>query len=221
MIAGIKTIAVVAVAGMLCWVLWDAHLLLRDTRVTINLADPVLANVNTAAQQGAEAVEKFNDLADVESTKIEASTEELRKTERASRAMIDSLRKVFIDIHQTVIPQFTGDLHQLMEQASTTVAELQPVIATLGKDADALAVTLNDPNIAILIANLADATAGLDADTKQLRLLLESGTATAEDVRQVADSMRAKYLKARNLYYAIAGELLSKGSEVMQFLLKK
>jgi hypothetical protein len=210
----LKTAAILAVAGFLCWVLWDAHLMLRETRNTIKLADPVLGNVNSAAEAGAAAVAKLNALADVESGKIAASTEELRKTERATRASIDSLRQVFLDIHQVVIPQVTTDLHQLLLNANSAVAQLQPVIATLGKDADALAVTLNDPNIPKTIANLRDTTADLDADTKQLKVLLESGTATAEDVRQVADQVRAQYLKARNLYYAVASFLLQKAWEV-------
>jgi hypothetical protein len=110
--------------------------------------------------------------------------------------------------------QATVTLAQASTDLHATLLELQPSL-------DALAKQLGDPAIAQTLKNLETSSANLSTDTEQLGMLLKSASATAEDVRLVADSVREKYLKTRNLAYALFRELLTVGSQGIQFLMKK
>jgi hypothetical protein len=193
----LKTIALLAVAGMLCWVLWDAHLLLRDARTTLTLADPVLGNLNATSQGMAAALVKVNALADVESGKIAASTEELRKTERATRAGIDSLRQVFIDIHQNVVPQVTATIAHLDTNQAALMNQLTPTLENASKTSAALARDLADPAIPETLHHVDEISAHTAAGTANLE-------ATTADLKAVADKFREVYTKpGRNTWETI------------------
>ena len=124
-------------------------------------------------------------------------------------AAVGHLNTVAVHLDE-LVQSGTGTTQQL----TATVQEFQRAIA----DVDGLVA---DPKIRETIANLAAATNDLDASIRQLNEMLKSGTATAQDVQAVADKVREQYTKARNLYYAIFKELLSIGSEGVQFVLKK
>jgi uncharacterized phage infection (PIP) family protein YhgE len=200
----LKTVAALAVAALLCWVLWDAHLLLRDARAALDRADPALASLNAAAQQAAEAIAKFNSLANVESAKIQATTEELRKTERATRAGIDSLRQVFIDLHQRLLPQVEQTIaHADASQAQITAGalaileELKPSLENLQNASAAAARDLADPAIPEALHHVDETSAHVAASTANL----EGATA---DVKAVADKFREVYTKpGRNTWETV------------------
>lgn len=123
---------------------------------------------------------------------------------------------VLVDSGNKLLVQETADLHLLATTANDTVASLQPVIVQLGKDADALAVTLNDPHIPEMIANLDAASRELAESAKQLTAMLESGKATAQDVQKVADKVAYEYTKTKNLAWALFKELLGLSAQGAQ-----
>lgn len=101
-----------------------------------------------------------------------------------------------------------------MQELTSTVAQFRVAIANVDK-------LTTDPKIHELFESLALTVADIDTSVKQLNVMLLSATATAQDVQAIADKIREQYMKARNLYYAIAKELLGIGSQGIQFWLKK
>lgn len=205
----------------LCWTLEEAHALLVDTRAAVRQIQPILQNANDATERIRDLSATFNEAAQAETGKLQASTEELRKTERSSRAAIDSFRQILISVRQDSLPRLNlalDDLDkselQIAANFSETLQHAEPLLDNLSADAA-------DPHVKEAIANLDAAAHDLDADLAQLRLILESGTATARDVQAVADKVAEQYTKARNLYYSVFKELLGIGSQGIQFWLKK
>lgn len=117
------------------------------------------------------------------------------------------------------------DTDAAVKQAAVTLARASDDLHDSVLDLHTLAASLNadlaDPHLKNTFAELDATMSNLAADTAQLKLLLESGTATAEDVRRVADKIAEEYTKAKNLYYAVFKEVLSVGSQGVQFFLKK
>jgi len=204
-----------------CWFIYEAHALVVDARESVRSAGAGLRNVSDAALQVSEMAGKLNIAADAETEKLQASVEELRKTERATRAAIDSLRQIFIDVHQQSLPKLNLALDDLdkgeLQVASDFSEQMKHVTPVL----DQLAADVGDPQIKAAIANLAASSADLDRDLAQLQPMLVSTTATAQDVQRVADKVAAEYTKTRNLAYALFKELLGLGAQGVQFFLKK
>ena len=211
-----------------CLFLWQARALTIDAQTAVGVAQqrlidlkPVMDNADKATVNLAQASVTFNSAAGAETAKLQASTEELRKTEYATRRAIDSLRQIFIDVHLESLPKLNKALDdadqgevQAVQRFTELVAHAQPLL-------DAATADLADPRLKEMIANLDQATAQLAADLAELKKMLESGSATAADIQRVADKVADEYTKTRNLAYAIFKELLSVGSEGVQFFLKK
>jgi hypothetical protein len=113
------------------------------------------------------------------------------------------------------------DLDGLVKSGTATTAELQGAVKTFQGAIGDLDKIITDPSIKMTLNGLAAATLDLDTSIKQLNLMLQSGTATALDIQRVADKVAEQYTKARNLYYALFKEVLSIGSQGVQFILKK
>lgn len=162
---------------------------------------------------------------------------ELQEAEKAAAGASDLFRHTDITLngpkgHPGLIPQLTtvtikagaavdhldlaiqhldtaiSNLNALMLEGTATVAQLQSAVGTFNQSIKDLDAVITDPQIKIMLANLANASATMTADLEQLGKLLASGTATAEDVRMVADKYRQDYLKARNMAWALFKELL-------------
>jgi hypothetical protein len=173
----------------------------------------------------------------------ENSNREFTEVEKATTAVKNLADHTDITLngpkgHPGLIPQLTmlvAKGQTAMDDLDKGIRDLDDVTVSARQEIDEIGLAtreltlvethldslVTDPHIREELSELVDVTKDIDADVKQANTLLVSTTATAEDVRAVADDLRAKYLKARNLYYAIAKELLGLGSEGMQFFLKK
>lgn len=98
-----------------------------------------------------------------------------------------------------------------MQDIQTATKELQQTVADLD-------LLVTDPNIKAELAELLQVTKDIDVTAKQANALLASGTASAEDVRQIMDHLREQYTKARNIWYAILKELLGLGYQTRGLL---
>ena len=226
MIDWLKAIAFMAVCGFLSLILWDLH---RESP----LIHAALYNVASASY----------DLKQNSGLELQ----ETRKTTAAAKEFFDRTQWALDGRpgHPGLIPQATilvvkaqpavdnlnagivrlnlaaEHLDKLITTGTATMAELQGAVGAFHQSITDLDSVITDPKIRIALDNLAGITADLDASIKQLDEMLKSATATAQDVQAVADKVREQYTKAKNLYYAIFKELLSIGSEGIQFVLKK
>lgn len=202
--------------------------------------------IQKALWNTSQATWKVNKAADAE---IAHFNNQLQETEKATNAVkrffdetgcsLNGCRGLFGRKEvKGLLPQATSLLAKVqysMETLDVVIKHLDEVVVSTKGEVDSLHVATDnlaksisdldgiiaDPRIKEELAELLQLTKDIDEDSKQLGLLLKSGTATAEDIRMVADKIREQYLKARNLYYAIAKELLGIGSEGVQFFLKK
>lgn len=202
--------------------------------------------IQKALWNTSQATWKVNKAADAE---IEHFNNQLQETQKATDAVKRFFQETGCSLNgcpglfgrkpvKGLLPQATSLLARVqysVETLDTVIRHLDDVVVSTKGEVDSLHVATDnlakaiqdldgivaDPRIKEELAELLQLTKDIDEDSKQLDLLLKSGTATAEDVRMVADKIREQYLKARNLYYAIAKELLGIGSEGVQFFLKK
>lgn len=140
---------------------------------------------------------------------------------------LPSLRQLIIS-SQTAMNALGLAIQQQNAALLTSQQDLQANLQGMLKVTNKLQATLTnidavvaDPALKASIADLQQTISDIDKDVKQINIMLTSATATAQDVQAVADNLRAQYLKARNLYFAIAEKLLGLGSEAVQFWLKK
>jgi hypothetical protein len=174
----IKLVCIVALTFCCCLMMLEIRALARDVRVSIRLSDSVLANLNDTSRELRVAT-------GAETAKLQATTEEARKTERAFRAGIDSLRQVFIDVHEQVVPGLTktvtdldADQNRVTEQALQTIESLKPSLDALAVASAAAASHLSDPAIGETLANI-ESTSG-------------SAAGIARDARESADMLEAR-----------------------------
>lgn len=117
------------------------------------------------------------------------------------------------------------DTDAAAKQAAVTLERASEDLHQSARDLHTLASTLDadlaDPHLKDSFAELDRLLAAVAEDAAQVKLLLVSSTATSEDVRRVADKFAEEYTKAQNLYYAIFKEVLTVGSQGVQFFLKK
>jgi hypothetical protein len=216
---------VIATLGSLCAGGWYERHLLHDT----------LWNVRAASWNLSETSKVLKDNSTETSTmekKILGETSEFIK--------LTNVQVYGKGGHPGLVPQ----IRMLIEKSSIAMDDLDTAIKGLGElnidvrseiaairaATDELTGSIRDlrafghaenPKLNTMMDELLLTVRNIDADVRQLHELEASITATAEDVQQVADKIRAEYMKARNLYYAVAKELLGLGSEAVQFWLKK
>lgn len=131
-------------------------------------------------------------------------------TVKAQNAM-DSLDKAIKNLNNLegdIRGEITA-IHLATDQLTGAVIDLREFGKAENPKVDGL---LDQLNIAVMELNM---------NLKQADALLVSGTATAEDIQAIADKIKEQYMKARNLYYALAKELLGVGSQGIQFFLRK
>lgn len=180
----------------------------RETVETLTLVKQAAGNANTASSQLAGAAEE-------QRVYWNKTGLETYKTAAAARLLIvrtdKSLNDKLIPQIQMEIEGTRVDLHEAIVDSNRLMARATDLVT----HADGI---LTDPNLRQMIANLAEATHDLDISIKQLNSMLVSTTATAEDVRKVADKVAEQYTKARNLYYALLKELLNMGGSAAQMI---
>jgi len=194
-----------------CIVLWDVHGLIRDARVTIRGADPILGNINQAAADLSGMTKVAGSAMAAETGKIDVTIDEARKDGRASRAALDSFRQVLIDVHQQVVPQAMQTLQHFDSNESLLMEELKPPIFNLNRGAAALADAASDPSIKLSLANAADATGSGALAMKHLEGITLDG-------QQVADQFRTTYLKPQKFAWALLKELIGLGGSMAQMV---
>lgn len=211
----VKAVCFVTLTVFACLLLWSGRAMVQESR----------ADLKDLHGRTVQAIDKVNSFEDAEKTHL---ANELKEVQKATAGISDLARHSDFTLngtkeHPGVLPalalvlqntnklvvQETGDIHALSESADTTIKDLQPVILQLGKDADALAVTLNDPNIKVMIGNMAASSADLQAASAELTSMLRHGDATAADIQKVADKVAYEYTKTKNLAYALFKELLT------------
>jgi len=202
-----------------------------------HLAMEARSDLATLTQQASVSLTQFNATEKQSSAKLEAEQKELLKITGALKLLIDTTNvKLFgrdlrhglfgqaqsvLDSGNTLLvdadfatKQAAETLAQASEDLHATVLELKPSLEALAKD-------LADPALPETIHHLDETSANLAADTAELQRMLESGTATAQDIQRVADKVADEYTKTRNLAYAVFKELLGIGAQGVQFFLKK
>lgn len=200
---------------LLCMVLWEVRSLVREAKKDIG---GLTSQVSTTLSQ-------VNATELVVSKKAEEQQTALLKVTGSLKLLIDSSNtKLFgRDMKSGVFGQVSTmlnsgntlvtDLDEAIKEAAKSVVrasdDLHQTIVDLHPSLEALARDLSDPEIQKTLKNLDDASAGLAKDTEQLRVMLVAGSATAEDIKKVADNVAEKYLKTKNLAYALFKELLT------------
>jgi hypothetical protein len=203
----IKLICIVSLTFCSCVALLQASALIHDVRLSVRMSDVVLAEVNDTARN-------FSAASTAESEKLRATTEEARKTERAFRAAIDSLRQVFIDVHQRTLPAIDETVSELnssqkrvADSVASVTADLQPSLEALANAIRAAGRVLSDPAIEKSLENV-------EALSEHAVTISASTEATAKDVQRVADKFADQYTKARNVWLAAAQWLFQRAWEV-------
>jgi len=192
-----------------CVVLWDVHGLIRDARVTIRGADPILGNINQAASDLSGMTKVANSAMSAETGRIAASTKELQKTEASVRLLVVRTNESLNGSPNVagLLPTATGALRSATALSDGTLARidrtadsLEPSLLALNRGTTAFANAASDPNIPVTLANLGTATKSAADGMAQV-------AAIATDGRQVADKARETYLKPVNLWYALSKEM--------------
>lgn len=105
------------------------------------------------------------------------------------------------------------DSDKTIREAGTSLVgasnDLHETLLALRPSLDALAKDLADPSIPETLKNLDETSANLAADTAQLKIMLQSASATAQDIQRVADKVSSEYVKTKNLAWALFKELLT------------
>lgn len=105
------------------------------------------------------------------------------------------------------------DSDKTIREAGTSLVgasnDLHETLLALRPSLDALAKDLADPSIPETLKNLDETSANLAADTAQLKIMLQSASATAQDIQRIADKVSSEYVKTKNLAWALFKELLT------------
>ena len=209
----VKIACLLAITGFACAFFWQLRVLTKDAGAMLAKVDPVLTNVTQATKELGELSQTINAASAAETAKLQADTEELRKTERAIRASTDSLRQVFIDLHQQTLPAMNRAIAdadsaelQIGQAVATSTKKLDPSLDNLNAATTQLALQLPT------ILNRTDATA---ANVQQSTANLAAAT---QDVKQVADKFREDYLKPQKLAWSLLKELIGLGGSMAQMV---
>lgn len=190
---------------------WTVHELRPNIAVTLENVDRTVIIAGAAAgnlERASRAWEQASKQQASETTRAMSSVSAAAKqlTGFISRTDNSLNAELLPTLTDTVAKQNTALLEtekqlqgNLSEMASTT-QQLQTVLSHADE-------RITDPSIKLSLDNVAESSANLAASTK--------------DVKQVLDKFRETYLKAPNMAYAVFKELLSIGSQGVQFFLKK
>jgi len=205
----IKTACMVAVSFVMCVFFLEATLLIRDVRLSVRLADPGIGNFNDSTYQLAQLAKTGAATLGAEGKRLDASTEELRKTERATRTLIDFTNKSLNEPEKGLLPQTTASLvrfDQVQIAALDSINKLQPILVDAGGATKNAANLLADPSILDTLkhadasaSNIQDGTANLAGATK--------------DVKEAADYELAQIKKPVNFWYTLLKTALGLGSQ--------
>jgi len=174
------------------------------------------------AEQTMDAIEKgATTWQEASKQQSKSSTRILVATQQSLSNLSAFVSRTDSNINGTLLPRLSHAIDQqndaLLVSQNDLQANLKEMLGAtqqLQRTMAAAETVIADPQIKQLIVDL-------DSNMKQLNLLLQSGTATADDVKRVADKFAEQYTKARNIYYAVFKEVLSVGSQGVQFVLKK
>jgi isoleucyl-tRNA synthetase len=119
----------------------------------------------------------------------------------------DSVNTRLLPALTTSIEEQNASLLESQQALRENLSQMLLATAQLQKTLAAAEMVVADPEIKTILADA-------DEDVKQLKPMLEAGTATAEDVQRVADKIAAQYTKARNIWLGGAQWLLQKAWEL-------
>lgn len=183
---------------------YEAAMLLRDLRVTVRELDYPIGNLNDATKEATETVGLANvalgDMRDAAKAETKTANKIFLETDKT----MASVRLLVVRLDHDVVPQVTSLLvkaNRGVELANVDLVGLQAAIAETNKliaDAD---LQVTDPNIKKMLDELAKSGEEASASMVQLLAILTDG-------RQVADEVRAAYLKPVNVWIKTVEKLL-------------
>jgi len=191
----------------------SAESTLRDAHVTVLEAGLTLKNVREASEEW----KKASAAQAKQSTEVLADTRKTLERLRLFADHTDLGTQALLATARDAISNQNGELGYTQAQFRANLVEMQKATVALTlaiKDVDG---TIADPKIKETIAHLDDSSAELSRSMVELTKLLNDSSATAADVRRVADKVADEYTKTRNLAYALFKELLGLGSQAVQF----
>jgi hypothetical protein len=207
----LEAVALAALIAVLGELAWTIHRLRPKLEVTLSNLDRTVIIAGAAAGNLERAARVWE----------QASKEQASRTSEAMSNVSAVAKDLSMFISRTdnsVNSSLLPALSQAIEQQNASLLEsqksLQANLSGMAQVMTDLQQTLGDADKVIADPKLKEILADTDEDVKQLKPMLESGTATAEDVQRVADKIAGQYTKARNLWFAGAQWLLQKAWEL-------
>lgn len=154
--------------------------LVRDARLSVRMSDTTLGHLNDTAFETAKMAKSLAGATDAEAGKLQATTEEARKTGRAARALLDSGRQVLIDMHQQVVPGLNKTISDLDANQNALMGKLNPSLDNLATASESAAKTLSDPSIKVTLDNIEMATYSGKQSLEHVEGITGAGQRTAE-----------------------------------------
>lgn len=198
---------------LLCMVLWEVRSFVKEARKDVggltSQASTTLAQINSTEQVvSKKAIEQQVELIKVTgSLKLLIDASNTKLFGRDMKSGIFGQVSTMLNSGNTLVVDLDGAIKEAAKSVVRASDDLHQTIVDLHPSLEALARDLSDPEIQKTLKNLDDASAGLAKDTEQLRVMLVAGSATAEDIKKIADKVASEYTKTRNLAYALFKEL--------------
>lgn len=192
---------------VLALALWEIRGLVRDIRVSLRETDIVLANINEAAHNAADA----------SGTAAEAAEQQKQywaKTSLETYKTMASLRLTITRVDHDIIPRFSALLdstnaltRQSAAELDDTTQRLQPTLANLESASAGAAEVMSNPAIGVTFEHLAETSASVADTSKQVDLTATDIRAYVHRLTQPARSIYGIFKEFLGLAYQLRGAL--------------
>src|SRR5277367_6612637 len=209
----IHTILLAVAVAVLCFVVLRVAKLAKDLDLSVDKLEayghgtgPVLFNMLKNVSDTSKVVKDNSAATSTEEKKILGETSEL--------IVLTNTHLYGKSGHPGLIVKAEtamDDLDTAIKGLGELTREASDEMIALRKGTEELTATIGDmrafgkgenPKVNTMLDEASGSLTAMRKDLTQLGLMLASGTATAEDIRQVADKYREEYLKVRNLAWS-------------------
>jgi hypothetical protein len=215
----LRTAAILLVAGMASWVLYDLHVLiaseqttlattLRDLHVTILEAGLTLKNLREASETWKKASQEQA----ANSTKATASVN--AAAERLSLFVSNTDRSVNVSL----LPAMTEAINRQNAALLLSQGALQENLKEMLLATRALQKTLADADAAISSPDIQRSLDNLAAATSQATVAMTNVAGITKDGKDIADQFRSTYLHPSKFAWQLIKELVGLGGSAAQII---
>jgi hypothetical protein len=206
-----EALALAALIALLGELAWTVHRLRPKLEVTISNLDRTVIIAGAAATHLEKAAGTWEQASKEQASK---TTKAMSDVSVAAASFSTFASHTDKSVNFSLLPIARQAIDQQNAALLTSQKDLQANLSQMLQATQQFQRTLVAAEGVIGDPKLREILADTDEDIKQLKPMLESGTATAEDVQRVADKIADQYTKARNIWIAGAQWLVQRAWEL-------